>query len=269
MENKPIKTWELERYLLGELPSRRMEEIEKLAGENPEIKKEIEELKQSNRSLLKQHPPESVVPQILRRYEEEEQKKKAREKTNPITLKRLIYVTPVLAAALIMLFVVLHNNGTAPMDTRIKGLESIDMTKTQVIIYRKKGDEAEVLKSGDIAKAGDLLQIAYVPAGKTYGVIFSVDGNGVVTLHYPENENDSAILKQEKTVLLGAAYELDVAPEFERFFFITAMKEINVREILKKAKSLAGSPDSAKKENLALPKTFSQSSILLKKGERR
>ena len=122
------------------------------------------------------------------------------------------------------------------------------MTKTQIIIYRKKGDEAEVLKDGELAKAGDLLQIAYVPAGKTYGIIISIDGNGVVTLHYPENINSSTILKQEKTVLLSSAYELDDAPEFERFFFITALAEINVQEILKQAKALAGSPDAAKKE---------------------
>ena len=163
----------------------------------------------------------------------------------------------------------IHNNGTVPVDTRIKGLESIDMTKTKIIIYRKKGDEAEILKEGELAKAGDLLQIAYVPAGKTYGVIFSIDGNGVVTLHYPENINSSTILKQEKIVLLSSAYELDDAPEFERFFFITALTEINVQEILKQAKALADSHNPAKKEISALPDTYSQFSILLRKGERR
>lgn len=269
MENKRIKTWELERYLLGELPSHRMVEIEELLEENPEIKKEIEELKKSNQTILEQYPAESMVPQVLHRHEEEKHRKKIREKARFLTLKRLVYATPVIAAAFIVLFIVFHNTGTLPTDTRIKGLEDIDLTKTQIIIYRKKGDEAEILKNGELAKAGDLLQIAYVPASKTYGVIFSIDGNGVVTLHFPENENSSALLKQEKTVLLGAAYELDNAPEYERFFFITTTKEIDVKEIIKQAKSLADSPDSAIKGLLRLPETFSQFSILLNKGERR
>lgn len=269
MEDNRIKTWELERYLLGELPTRRIKEIDKLVQEDLKLKKEIEQLKQSNQSILGQYPIESVVPQILRRYEGETEQKKVKKATKQFALKRLIYATPVLAAALIMLFVMIRNNGTVPTDTRIKGLDNIDMTKTQIIIYRKKGEEAEVLKDGELAKAGDLLQIAYVPAGKTYGVIFSIDGNGVVTLHYPENINSTSALKQEKTVLLGAAYELDDAPEFERFFFITTMTEINVQEILKQAKALAGSPDAVKKEISALPETYSQFSILLRKGEGR
>jgi len=269
MKDKRIKAWELERYLLGELPTRRIKEIEKFAQEDPELKKDIEQLQQSNQSILGQYPSESMVPQILRRYEEETERKKAEKTARPFVLKRLIYVAPVLAAALIMLFVVFQNNGTVPADTRIKGLENIDMTKTQIIIYRKKGDEAEILKDGDLANAGDLMQIAYVPAGKTFGVIFSIDGNGVVTLHYPENINSSTILKQEKTVLLSTAYELDDAPGFERFFFVTATTEINVQKILKQAKVLADSPDAAKKEISALPETYSQFSILLRKGDRR
>ncbi|UCC39036.1 MAG: hypothetical protein JSV96_14680 [Candidatus Aminicenantes bacterium] len=271
MKNKRTKAWELERYLLGELPRQRMEEIAKLVQEDPELKKEIEQLKQSNQSVLEQYPAESMIPQIIRRYErgKEKQKEKIRAKAMPFSLRRLIYAAPVLVAALILLIVVFNNDRTVPMDTRIKGLENIDMTKTQIIIYRKKDDEAEILRDRDLAKAGDLLQIAYVPAGTTFGVIFSIDGNRVVTLHYPENTNSSAILKQEKTVLLGAAYELDDAPEFERFFFITAVSEINVQNILKEAKILADSLDAARKETLALPETYSQFTILLKKGEER
>jgi hypothetical protein len=269
MKDKRIKTWELERYLLGELPARRIKEIEKLAKEDLELKKEIEQFKQSNQEILGQYPTESMVPQILRRYEEKTERKKAEKATKPFALKRLLYAAPVLAAALIIIFVVVQNNGTVPSDTRIKGLENIDMTKTQIIIYRKRGNDAEILKDGDLAKAGDLLQIAYVPAGKTYGAILSVDGKSVVTLHYPENMNSSTILKQEKTVLLSSAYELDDAPEFERFFFITAITEIDVQEILKQAQVLAESPDAAKKEISALPETYSQFSILLRKGGRR
>ena len=117
MKDNRIKTWELERYLLGELSTGRIKEIDKLVQEDLKLKKEIERLKQSNQSILGQYSTESVVPQILRRYKGETEQKKVKKATKPFALKRLIYVTPVLAAALIMLFVMIHNNGDIPMDT--------------------------------------------------------------------------------------------------------------------------------------------------------
>jgi hypothetical protein len=268
MTNKRIRTWELERYLLGELPPSRIEEITQLAQENPEIKKEIDHLKQSHAEILRQHPAEIMLPEILKRYAENRQQAQIREKASPITVKRLLYAAPALVSALILIFIVLFNNGTTPDSTRIKGEESIDFTKTQIIIYRKSGKEIELLQNGDQAEAGDLLQLAYIPAGKTYGVIFSIDGSGIVTLHHPESKDNSSILKQEKKNLLLSSYELDNAPDFERFFFITAMEEIEVQSIMNKAEELALSPASAETENLELAESYSQFSILLKKEKK-
>jgi hypothetical protein len=265
MTNKRIKTWELERYLLGELPPSRIKEITKLSQENPDIKKEIDHLKQTHAEILKQHPPEAMLPEILKRYEEKRRRSRIREKARSITMKRLLYAAPALVSVAILLFVVFFNNGTTTDFTRIKGEESLDFTKTQIIIYRKNSSEIELLKNGDRAEAGDLLQLAYIPAGKTYGVIFSIDGSGTLTLHHPESKSDSSILKQEKKTLLSSSYELDNAPDFERFFFITATEEIEVQSIMKKAERLALSPASAKTKNLELPEFYSQFSILLKK----
>jgi hypothetical protein len=268
MKNKHPRTWELERYLLGELPSRRIEEIKRLAQENPEIRKEIERLNDSNPEVLKQNPYEMMIPEILKRYEENKRQAKTRERARPVTLKRLLYAGPVLASALVLLFIVFFRNSTTPNFTRIKGEESIDFTKTQIIIYRKKNSDIDLLKNENQARAGDLLQIAYVPAGKTNGVIFSTDGSGIVTLHFPEDKTDPSNLEQEKKVLLPSSYELDDAPDFERFFFITAMKELDVEDIIKKAEALAASPVSAKTGRLELPESFHQFSILLKKEKK-
>ena len=268
MTNKRMRTWELERYLLGELPPSRIEEITQLAQENPDIKKEIDHLKQTHAEILQQHPPETMLPEILRRYEENRRRARTREKASAINVKRLLYAAPALVSALILLFVVLFNNETTLDYTRIKGEESLDYTKTQIIIYRKSSKEIELLQNGDQAEAGDLLQLAYVPAGKTFGVILSIDGNGIVTLHHPESKGESSILKQEKKTLLSSSYELDNAPDFERFFFITAMEEIEVQSIINKAEVLALSSASAKTENLELPESYSQFSILLKKEKK-
>lgn len=265
MTNKRIRTWELERFLLGELPPSRMAEITKLVHEDPDIKREADRLSQDNAEILRQHPSETMLPGILRKYEENRRQAQTGEKARFITSKRLIYSVPILASALILLFIVFMKDGVPPDYTRVKGEELFDFMKTQVIIYKKSNSEIALLNNGDQVKAGDLLQLAYIPAGKTYGVIFSIDGNGVVTLHHPERKNDSSILKQEKKNLLSSAYELDNAPDFERFFFITAMEEIEVQSVIKKAEELALSPASVKTARLELPESYSQFSILLKK----
>ena len=267
-KHSQTRTWELERYLLGELPAHRMEEIKQLAQENPEIQTQIERLAHSNPEVLKQHPSETMIPEILKQYEENKRQAKIRERSSPITLKRLLYAGPVLATALILFFIVFFRDGAPPGYTRIKGEESIDFTKTQIIIYRKKNDTIDLLKNGNLARAGDLLQIAYVPAGQTNGVIFSTDGSGTVTLHYPENQGAPSFLKQEKKVLLTSSYELDDAPDFERFFFITAMEGIDVEDIIKKAVAIATTPAAAKTASLVLPESYQQFSILLKKEKK-
>jgi hypothetical protein len=265
MTNKQIKPWEIERYLLGELPASRMEEIAQLIRENPDLEKEIENVKRSHAEVMKQNPIETMLPGILKKYEENRQQARIKERARPVTLKRLLYATPVVASVLVLLFVVFVRDGTSPGFTRIKGEESVDFGKTQIIIYRQNPKEIELLDNQSEAKAGDLLQLAYVPAGRTHGVIFSIDGNGIVTLHYPESRNDSSLLKQERKNLLSSAYELDNAPDFERFFFITAMEEIDVADILKKAEALALSPALAKMNNLKLPESYHQFSIFLNK----
>jgi hypothetical protein len=268
MANERIKTWELERYLLGELPSSRMNEIDRLAQENPGLKKEIDNLKKTNAEIIKQNPTEAMLPGIMRIYEKNRPRARSREKAGLLSLKHLLYGTPVLTAALILMFVVLFRDGDSPGQNRIKGEDALDFTKTQILIYRKNRDQVELLKNGDKVRYGDLVQLGYIPAGKTYGVIFSIDGNGVITLHYPEKTDGSTFLNQEKKNLLNSAYELDNAPDFERFFFITAEGEIDVTKIIIQAEELADSSQLSKTKDLDLPESYQQFSILLKKGEK-
>lgn len=268
MRNNGIKVWELERYLLGELPSARMDEIDRLAQEDPGIKKELDLLKKTNAEIMQQNPLDTMMPGILKKYEENRQQFRNREKAGPMSWKRLVYGVPVLTAALIIMFVVLLRDGTAPVQNRIKGEDAVDFTKTQILIYRQNRNQVELLNNGDKAGSGDLIQLGYIPAGKTYGVIFSIDGNGVVTLHYPERADGSTFLNQEKKNLLASAYELDNAPDFERFFFVTAEKEIDVQKIIIQAEELAGSTQLSKTTDLDLPESYQQFSVLLKKEKK-
>jgi hypothetical protein len=266
MTIKPVRGWELERYLLDELPSQRMEEISRLLEDSPEMQSELERLQQSNTDFFKEFPPETVIPNIQRRHEAEKASKKKKER--PVLFKRLLYASPALASALVILFIVLLNpSRDMTEDTRIKGTPVADPTKPHILIHRKIDSDTELLHSGDRAEEGDLLQLAYVPAGQSYGVIFSIDGKGLVTLHFPENQTDSTLLLPKERVLLPSAYELDDAPEFERFFFITSQTEIHAGRILEMARSLARNAGRAKKENLELPYAYDQYTTLIIKGE--
>ncbi len=272
MKAKPVRDWELERYLLQELPSRRLQEIAVLLENDPELRKQLVDLIRSNAQILDLYPPKRLVSDIERKIQRK--RHDAEKKKVGIFPKRWLYALPVLASAFFLVFIVLQDRN-APFSQdpeegfhqgiRIKGEEDIDMSQPQIIIYRKLGEQAEIVKDGDSATQGDLLQIAYVPAGMKYGVIFSIDGNGVVTLHHPDHAEGSSDLIPEKKILLDSAYELDDAPQFERFFLVASSERLDVAGILKLAENMADSPDSVRTDELSLPETFTQFSILLNK----
>lgn len=270
MKINPVRDWELERYLLGELPAARMDEIKNVLGTDSELREKLAVLRRSSREILDSYPREAMVPQIKARHDVLRDSKAVR----PILLRRLLYATPALAAVLVVLFIVLQNPGGRTtqdiqglQSTRIKGTEKIDLSKPHILVHRKINDTAELLESGDKANKGDLLQIAYAAVGANYGVILSIDGRGVITLHYPESEEENPVLDQGTRTLLSSSYELDDAPDFERFFFITSKSGIDVRAILESAKALANDPKTAATAELDLPSSISQYSLVLKKGE--
>jgi hypothetical protein len=123
-----------------------------------------------------------------------------------------------------------------------------------LVIHRRAGDRAERLEPGAEVRAGDVLQVSYVSLGRPYGVIFSIDGRGAVTLHHPaSSEAEASLIDLDRAVPLANAYELDDAPEFERFYLVTSMAPIDTGEILDRARTGALSD-------------LEVSSFLLKKG---
>ncbi len=268
MKTNPVRDWELERYLLGELPEKRIREIEDQMKTDSKLQERIHFLKRSNEGILQQYKSADMTPKILRRIQEKKANKS--ERTKPFLNRHLFYAIPALSAAFVILFLVLNSPNqdfsfSFADGTRLKGIEDIDRSKPHLLIYRKNDSDADLLKDGDEAKAGDLLQIAYGSANDNYGVILSYDGNGTVTLHYPKNGTDSALLGDQKIVLLSLAYELDEAPDYERFFFVTSKSEIDVQGIIDTAKMLAHDSPRARHEKLQLSNSYSQYSVLLKK----
>ena len=110
-----------------------------------------------------------------------------------------------------------------------------------------------------------MLRLGYVAAGRRFGVILSIDGRGAVTLHFPSSPTGATALAGPGESLLPDAFELDDAPEFERFFLITADSPPAVDGVLAAARSLGASSHGAGVGLLELPPGLDQTSFLLRK----
>ena len=123
-----------------------------------------------------------------------------------------------------------------------------------------------MMEEAEKALPGDLLQLAYVSAGDTHGIILSIDGRGVVSLHFPEARNASTRLEINREIFLPNAIELDDAPDYERFFLITSPGPLDVSSVLESAGDLAAGGNSMDGP-LDLPEEVNQISFLVRKGE--
>ena len=136
----------------------------------------------------------------------------------------------------------LSENSAKNANIRVKGAKNIENLensrqnqKTEIRLYKKTDDGVQLLSNGDSVKKGDVIQITYAPGKNNYGVIFSVDGNGNITRHFPEKSWNSERLSHEKPEIpLNFSYELDNAPNFECFVMVSSEKEFNLNDIEKR-----------------------------------
>lgn len=269
--------WLLERIALGELPPALLQAARaRLAGEEDGPAR-LAELQRSNEQILAALPPAAVAEQVARRSRllDAAAAEAARLRRRAL-YRQLRWACPAVAAAACGLLLLLPfgpwdgpppgpgaTSSTARMaePTRVKGLDP------HLVVRRLRGQQVELLAAGALAGPADVLQLSYVAAGQRYGTVLSLDGRGSVTLHLPETGEMAAALTRSGEVPLPASYELDDAPAFERFFFVTAEKPFAVAPVLAAARSLASTPAEASRAPLALPPGLAQSSWLLRKHE--
>ena len=99
--------------------------------------------------------------------------------------------------------------------TRIKGMTA------GLEVWKKMGDSAVQMVNLGEAREGDEIQLRYRVPQKCFGMLFSMDGNGTVTMHMGEG-NRAVELEPGKMTTLPFAYKLDNAPKFEKFFLLTS-----------------------------------------------
>jgi hypothetical protein len=254
----------LERYRLGELPVAERERLERELAKDADLRERLRALERSDQEIGRLYPPEWFADRLRARLA-------ADGGTAPSTrTRKRSPFRPVVAAltAAVVLMVALPRvfapgGGARPVEQgeppeRLKGLSP------GLTLFRKTRDGSEALKDGDRARPGDLIRVGYRAAGRTYGAIVSIDGRGAVTLHLPRQGTRAVRLGASgDTILLDWAYELDDAPRWERFYFVTGETAFEIEPVLEAARRAAveGTP-----ERLPLPPHLEQTALSLEKG---
>ena len=248
---RDFSDWKLERFRLNELPEEEMRAIQRALDEDPNLSARLEALEGSDREIYGSYSADWVARQIARRLE--------RRRVPSISRfgPRLALAAVVLLAVVFSIY--LPGPEVPPTWDR-RGMDGIRLkgVKPDLLLYRKRASEVEQLADSSVAYAGDLIQIFYRAAGKPFGAIVSVDGRGTVTRHLPASGTSAVRLIQGDPVSLDYSYELDDAPKWERFYFLTADTSFDVRDVAQAAK---GGPDS-----LQVGRGFEQFAITLYKG---
>ena len=243
-----IPDWKLERYLTGDLPESDMREIREMEATDEIFANRVKMLREDNAAILKRLPFEKLSEKIAMMPGRSNAGAGNTVRVNFKLVKLAAAAALVLAVVTVALFsqrslseqsgTVLANNanmansvnGAQVMevamvdqndDVRIKGLSA------RMEVWKKTGDSAVQMENLGEAREGDEIQLRYAVAEKCYGLLFSMDGNGTITMHMG-HENRAVELEPGKMTTLPFAYKLDNAPKFEKFFFLTSKNEFEL-----------------------------------------
>ena len=232
-----IPDWKLERFLTGDLPEEEMNKLRELEAQDAVFANRVKMLREDNKAILSKLPFEKLAANLGT----------VTETAARFTLVKFAAAAMfVFAVALVAFFAqretsvmnervgsdVANVNGSQntqvalaeiQSDTRIKGLEA------RMEVWKKTPAGIVQLNDLDSVGEGDEIQLRYAVPEKCFGLLFSMDGNGALTLHIG-NGVKAVELAPGKMNSLPFAYKLDDAPYFEKFFFVTSPKEFAVEE---------------------------------------
>lgn len=200
------------------------------------IREECDAIEKSNEEILARYDADAMREAVMRKMEAN--KPKAGHGVRTLAFRSFVAVGAAAACFAFAFFVSSPKGDLLPgsgagglLSSGAKNgagvLASAERAKgngAHLFVYLKDGNKAIQIDSGARVKEGDVLQLSYVSGGARYGAILSIDGKGTVSFHYPESGGSSAKLQDGGEIPLDFAYQLDNAPNFERFFFITGPK---------------------------------------------
>jgi len=250
-ETQAVPDWQLERFRLGELPREEHEALEEAVERDASLRERLARLERDDRAILAAHPPPAVAERIRRRGPATDAPRHGR----PFLA---LGAAAAVAIGLWALAPAWRAPGPEPPGdtTRVKG------SGPHLLLYRQAAAGAELLADGAGVKPRDVIQVLYVAAGQRYGVVVSVDGRGGLSVHLPSGGREAAPLDAEGPTTLASAWELDDAPAFERFFFVTSKAPFAVAAV---TEALRRTPPGADPARLDLPPELEQSTVVLRK----
>ena len=237
-----IPDWKLERYLTGDLPESEMREIRELEQKDEVFANRVKLMREDNAAILRKMPFERLSEKLDAMPE----RSNSAGNMVPVNFRLVKFAAAaafVLAVVSVALFSQreiasqdiggqLASDGSAESamavamadednGTRIKGMDA------RMEVWKKTGDSAVQMQNLDAASEGDEIQLRYSVPEKCYGLLFSMDGNGTITMHMGDN-NRAIALEPGKMTTLPFAYKLDNAPKFEKFFLLTSKADFAV-----------------------------------------
>jgi hypothetical protein len=252
-ERREIADVTLERHRLGELPADAAARLDARARDDEALRRRLDALARSDDEIRESGRLDLVATRVQQRL--------AAPGRTPVPGIR--WAVPAAAAIVVTLLLVVPRVTTLSPeeDERIKGLQP------SLTVFRQSANGSETLADGSVAHPGDLIRVGYHAAGRAYGVILSIDGNRSITMHLPRQGDAAAPLGREAPVLLDHAYELDAAPKWEQFYFVTGKDPFMIAPIVASvARAVTDGP--GKPAALALPAGLEQSTFsLLKEGK--
>ncbi len=224
---------QLERYRLGELPAADRQAIDaRLAGDEA-LRARLSLLEQSDREIAERYPAREMAAAIRQRVsalEHEEHRSTVRSRTWLVPATVVATCMCVMAVAAALLY-----RQPAPEDTTIKG-----GGEPSLVVHRRVGESSEELTRAALVRPGDEIRVGYRASGHSYGAILSIDGRGNLTQHLPRTGDRAALLQPSGTVLLDFAYELDDAPRWEAFYFVTSDAPFDLEPVRRAIRQAAG-----------------------------
>lgn len=210
----------------------------------------LKKLKESNQEILDKYTPEQMRIKVMEKIanKDNNQTVKSKAKYSPDFARCIKFAAAAVLLCAIMIPMTLREKSIsiatnpATVETvRVKGnadAKAFENRNPKINLYRQDGDKITSLKNGALAKSGDVIQITYNAGNKNYGVIFSVDGNGNITRHFPEDSwQAEPLLHNYNETPLDFSYELDNAPDFECFVMVTSKEQFTLDDLEDKIKN--------------------------------
>jgi hypothetical protein len=265
--NAPIPDLLLERYRLNELSPAERAAVECRLDEDDTLRERLHGIERSDELIRESGFTASLAKHLRGHSMLDTTSSRANAEITRASQKVRQWALPVAVGVAIVLFVVLGSRTGGPKldnstDERIKGL------RPSLTMFRQTHHGSEALSDGVAARAGDVIRLAYQAAGRKYGVILSIDGRGGVTVHLPTGGRDAARLQPGDKVLLDHAYELDDAPRWECFYFVTAQEPFDAQPVIDAAKREGALRRDSEPPNLTLTPGLEQSTFVLSKEPR-